>query len=130
MSFASYYTMPIIETLKASIIEEIKGAESEYVKKRYKNALILYSKAIFSLCDYLIAINKLKLPENHEERFRILERYFPKIYKIVNRLFRKYTDTYLKPSDKESCEGMKNAIKEINRIKEFSKEIKTFIEEI
>lgn len=122
--------MHLKDILENSIIEEIKGAESEFNENRFKNALILYSKAIFSMCDLLILQRKLKLPENHPERFRILEKYIPKVYRIVDRLFKKYTDTYLKPSDKESCEAIKNAIKEIDRIEIFSEKIKTFIEKI
>ncbi|MEW6062923.1 MAG: hypothetical protein AB1571_00940 [Nanoarchaeota archaeon] len=122
--------MTILNTLKNSILEELVGAENEYKLGRYKNALILYSKAIFSMCDLLIAIKNLRLPKDHNERFRVLERYLPAVYKIVDKVFKKYTDTYLKPTDKESCEGMKNAIKEINSIERFDKEIKTFIEKI
>jgi len=122
--------MDILEILKKSIIEELTGAESEYKLARYKNAIILYSKAIFSLCDYIIALKKLKLPKDHSERFRILERHMPELYSIVDKLFKKYTDTYLKPTDIESCDGMKNAIKEINRIEKLDGEIKAIIEKI
>jgi len=90
--------MDTIEILKFSIIEEIEGALSEEKNKRYKNAVILYSKAIFSLCDYIIIINKLKLPSDHTERFKILDGYFPVIYRTVKKVFGKYVDTY------ESCE--------------------------
>lgn len=54
--------MAVIDVLKSSILEEIEGARSEEGQGRLKNALILYSKAMFSVCDYVIAINKLKLP--------------------------------------------------------------------
>ena len=122
--------MDVSEILKASIIEELNGAENEYNLSRYKNALILYSKAVFSLCDYIVALKKLKLPKDHSERFRILERHIPKLYPIVDRLFKIYTDTYLEQSDKESCGGMKNAIKEINGIEKLDREIKAIIEKI
>lgn len=122
--------MDLTDILESSIIEEITGAEDEFRQKRFKNSLILYSKAVFSMCDLIILQRKLKLPENHPERFRILERYAPKVYRIVDKLFKKYTDTYLKPSDKESCEAMKNAVKNINRIERFGEKIKTFIEKI
>lgn len=122
--------MDLTDILESSIIEEITGAEDEFKQKRFKNSLILYSKAVFSMCDLIILQRKLKLPENHPERFRILERYAPKVYRIVDKLFKKYTDTYLKPSGKESCEAMKNAVKNINRIEKFGEKIKTFIEKI
>lgn len=122
--------MALADILENSIIEEITGAIDEFNEKRFKNSLILYSKAIFSMSDLLILQRKLKLPENHPERFRILQRYIPEVYRIVDKLFKKYTDTYLKPSDKEACEAMKNAIKQINKIESFSEKIKTFIEKI
>lgn len=122
--------MAIIDTLKNGIKEEIEGGISEFNLNRYKNALILFSKALFSMSDYLIAIRNLKLPENHEERFRILERYMPKIYYILDRLFKKYTDTYLKPTEKESCMAMKNAIKKLAESENFDKEIKEIAEKI
>lgn len=122
--------MAIIDTLKDSIKEELEGAASELNMNRCKNSLILFSKALFSMSDYLIAIRNLRLPENHEERFRILERYMPKIYYILDRLFKKYTDTYLKPTDKESCTAMKNAIKKLAESENFDKEIKEIAEKI
>jgi len=122
--------MPIIDILKSSILEEIQGAQSEQGKGRYKNALILFSKALFSLCDYIIAVNKLKLPDDHRERFEILEQYFPSIYRTVSRVFRKYVDTYLKPSDKDGCEGMKNAIRELSSAEKLDPELKAALEKI
>ncbi len=122
--------MAIIDILKSSIREEIEGAVSEYNLNRCKNALILFSKALFSMADYLIAARNLKMPENHEERFRILQRYMPNVYHILDKLFKKYTDTYLKSTDKESCIGMKNAIKKLAELENFDKEIKELAEKI
>ncbi len=122
--------MVVIDVLKTSILEEIQGAQSEEKQGRLKNAIILYSKAMFSVCDYVIAINKLKLPEDHRERFEILERYFPFIQRTVSRVFSKYIDTYLKPSDKESCEGMKNALRELSNVEKLEPEIKTALAKI
>lgn len=90
--------------------------------------MILYSKAMFSMCDYVIAANKLKLPDDHKERFEILDRYFPFVYRTVSRVFRKYVETYLKPSDKEGCEGMKNALRELSSVERIEPEIKAALE--
>ncbi len=118
------------DILADSVAEEIIGAESEYKANRYKNALILFSKALFSLCDYIIACRRLKLPKDHSERFRILERHIPEIYSVVDRVFKTYTDTYLKPSDKESCEGIKNAIKQAGRTENIEPKLKAVIGQI
>lgn len=116
--------MDVVAVLKAGVLEELKGAKSEEGNGRFKNALILYSKAIFSLCDYIIAVNKLKLPEDHKERFEILDRYFPFIHRTVSKVFRKYVETYTKPSDKESCEGIKNALRELSDVEKLDEELK------
>ena len=122
--------MAVIDVLKTSIIEEIKGAQSEETQHRLKNALILYSKALFSICDYVIATNKLKLPDDHSERFQILERYFPFIHRTVSKVFRKYVDTYLKPADQEACEGMKNAVRELSTVEKLDQELKDSLAKI
>ncbi len=118
------------ENLKQTVLEELEGGLSEYLTGRYKNASILYSKAIFAMCDYLIASHKLKLPSDHGERFRILERYLPKVYTLIDRLFGKYTDTYLKPSDKNACEEIRNAVKELGKLERFDDEIEAVIGKI
>lgn len=122
--------MATLENLKQTVLEELEGGLSECSSGRYKNASILYSKAIFAMCDYLIASRKLKLPSDHGERFRILERYLPKVYALIDRLFGKYTDTYLKPSDKNACEEIKNAVKELGKFERFDDEIEAIIEKI
>lgn len=122
--------MQIFEILKKSIIEELDGAKSEENSERYKNALILYSKSMFGVCDYIITINKLKLPDDHRERFEILERYFPFVYRTVNSVFKKYIDTYFKPADKSGCEVIKNAIRELATVEKLDQEIKTIIKKI
>ena len=116
------------QELIKTFIEEYAGANDELSKERYKNSLILFSKALFAVCDILI-LNKLsRLPKNHSERFRILEEYFSAVYEIVDNIFDKYTNSYSKPILKETCEQIKNAIKKIKTIVELPKEIKEVIE--
>lgn len=110
--------------LERTFIEEYEGAGDELAKERYKNAVILFSKALFALCDLLI-FNKLKkLPKNHNERFRILEEYFPETYSIADNIFTHYTDAYSKPILKETCERIKDGIKNIASINKVPEEIK------
>ena len=116
------------EEIIKTFLEEYLGANDELNKNRYKNSVILFSKALFAVCDIII-YNKLnKLPKNHSERFRILEEYFKEIYEIVDEIFDKYTDSYSKPVLKETCLVIKNGIKKINRITELPEEIKKVIE--
>ncbi|MBI4983601.1 hypothetical protein HZC32_03075 [Candidatus Woesearchaeota archaeon] len=102
-----------MEELVQTLIEEYQGAEEEFKKGRYKNAAILFSKAFFALCDLLIYQKMNKLPKNHTERFRILEEYFPDVYKIADQIFTHYTDAYSKPILKETGEQIKDGLKKI-----------------
>lgn len=111
-----------------TFLEEFKGAEDELIKERYKNSAILFSKALFAICDILIENKLNKLPKNHSERFRILEVYFKEVYQIADEIFDKYTDSYSKPILKETCETIKNGIKKISEIAELPEEIKKIVE--
>src|SRR3989338_11522743 len=117
----------MVDGLIQTFLEEFEGAKDELSKGRYKNSVILLSKALFAVCDILIQNKLNKLPKNHSERFRILEGYFKETYKIVDEVFDKYTDSYSKPALKETCESIKNGIKKINKIADLPKEIKEAI---
>jgi len=113
-----------MDELESTFIEEYEGADEQLEKNRYKNALILFSKALFALSDILISNKLRKLAKNHSERFRILEQYFPDVYNIVDETFSNYTDAYSKPILKETCEKIKNGIQEIIKNYDFTEEIK------
>ncbi|MBS3096547.1 hypothetical protein J4480_03850 [Candidatus Woesearchaeota archaeon] len=117
----------MVDDLTQTFLEEYGGAKDELNKGRYKNSAILFSKALFAICDILIQDKLNTLPKNHSERFRILEQYFKEIYEIVDDIFDKYTDSYSKPILKETCEAVKNGIKKINEITELPAEIKKVI---
>ena len=48
-----------------TFLEEYGGAKDELSKGRYKNSTILFSKALFAVCDILIENELNKLPKNH-----------------------------------------------------------------
>jgi len=107
--------------------EEYEGALDEQQKQRYKNAAILFSKALFALSDLLIEQKLHKLPKNHSERFRLLEKYFPDTYKIVDEIFSHYTDAYSQPILEETCTQIKNGIKTITGTENVPEEIRKII---
>ena len=117
----------MVDGLIQTFLEEFEGAKEELSKGRYKNSTILFSKALFAVCDILIQNKLNKLPKNHSERFRILEQYFKEVYEIVDEIFDMYTDSYSKPILKETCEAIKNGIKKINETAELPAEIKGII---
>ena len=63
-------------------------------KSEYNTSVTLYFKAISALCDIYIFIKEGKTPSNHTERFRILELKYPEIYKIIDKDFPFYQDSY------------------------------------
>ena len=115
------------DELVQTFLEEYEGAQEELSKGRYKNSVILFSKALFAVCDVLIQKKLNKLPKNHSERFRILEIYFKEIYEIVDEIFDKNTDSYSKPILKETCDAIKNGIKKIDGVAELPAEVKRII---
>lgn len=117
-----------MEELAKTFQEEYNGALDEMTKKRYKNATILFSKALFALSDVLIEQKLHKLPKNHGERFRLLEKYFPETYKIVDNIFSHYTDAYSQPILQETCTLIKDGIKNIAGTENLPEEIRKIVE--
>lgn len=115
------------DELKNTFIEEYTSSEILKDMGKLKSSVILVSKSLFALCDYLIFIKYKKLPKNHSERFRILELKEPLIYKEVDAIWSRYTDTYSKPSNKEAYGMLKNTIIKISKDEIIDKEIKEII---
>ena len=77
-------------------------------KGQFNSSVTLFFKAISSLSDLCILKNKGVMPSNHTERFRILEKEFPEIYKILDTDFSFYQDSYRSKLNKEISEMLKN----------------------
>ena len=76
-------------------------------KGKFNCATTLFFKAIAALCDLYILRKEGFIPSSHTNRFRILEEKHPEIYKIADRDFPFYQDSYTKKMDKESAELLK-----------------------
>lgn len=105
--------MDQLEELENTFLELYSSAEKLNSEGRNKSTLILLSKALFALLDYIIFKEYKKIPLNHSDRFRILESRQPLLYALVNKVWSKYTDTYSKPADAEAILMLKNAIREV-----------------
>lgn len=120
--------MDQLKELEETFIEEYESAKLLEGLKKDKSTTILLSKALFALLDYIILAKYNNLPKNHTERFRILENKEPKTYSLVDSVWSKYTNTYSKPSSKESINLLKNVIMEVVKKNErISEEIKKSI---
>ena len=98
------------EELLAAFIEEYEGAAEQSSKARYTNATVLYSKALFALCDIIIITKFRRVPKNHTERFKILREYLPEVYAIADDIWSRHIDAYSRPSSQEAAIALHNAI--------------------
>ncbi|MFH1585257.1 MAG: hypothetical protein ABIB79_00635 [archaeon] len=108
--------MAIEDDLVSNIKEFIASADDDLFKRRYNSAIGTYFKAIATICDLNIYRQKRILPKNHSERFLFLKMSFLDVYKIVNKLFEKYTKTYNLRLSKDDAQLFKENVKKINQL--------------
>ena len=109
-----------MKELLENIKEFLDSGEDNLKKGRFNAANSDFFKAIVVECDYLLYQKMKVLPKNHSDRFSLLSRYFPDIYRKVSELFNIYTKSYnlkIKKEEalkvKEYAYGLKNiSIKE------------------
>ena len=103
--------MPInLDDLKANIQEYIEVGEMAFKQGKYNSAIIMYFKAMVGICDYIIKRDLNLEPKNHGERFFILRRYYPDVYRIVDRFFSFYRDAYERRITKREAGELRNAV--------------------
>jgi len=85
-------------------------------KGRFNTATTLFFKAIAALCDIYILKNEGIVPSSHSERFRILEEKHLQIYKIVDRDFPFYQNSYTQKMDRETAILLKEDAEHIKKI--------------
>ena len=71
-------------------------AEYSFNKKKFNTAVILYYKALVEICDLELLRKLGKIGANHTERFQLLEKESPSLYRTASKLFRFYRDSYNK----------------------------------
>lgn len=105
--------MEQLTELENTFLEEYESAKILIGLSKNKSALILLSKALFALTDYVIFKKYKKLPKNHSERFRILKEKEFKVYEKVDKIWDKYINSYSQPTLNESISLLRSTIKEI-----------------
>ena len=96
--------------------EYYKNAIESEKRKQYNSTVTLFFKAISALCDIYILRNEGKMPSNHSERFRILQLKYPKIYKIIDKDFPYYQNSYRARLNKEVSDMFKEDVRELFKI--------------
>ena len=104
------------QILKENFNEYHSSALEAFNKKRYNTSTTLFFKALVALCDLFILIKEKKAPSSHAERFRILEDKYQKIYRIADRDFPFYQDSYTKKMDEETARLLKDDVEELRKI--------------
>lgn len=89
-------------------------------KKHYNSSVSLLFKSLAVLADLYILRKHGKIPSNHSERFRILETKYPDIYRILDKDFPYYQDSYSIELNKEINEVLKKDVKELFRLLEIN----------
>ena len=88
--------------------KEFLGKAKEADKdKAYNSAVTLYFKAIAVLIDLFILRKEGFIPSNHTERFRLLERKYPILYRIMDKDFPLYQKSYRLRMSKEYAEVLR-----------------------
>jgi len=104
------------EFLLDNVNEFIKEAREAALNKSYNSSVTLYFKAIAVLCDIFILEKEKQIPKSHVERFQILKEKYPKLYKIIDKLFPLYQNSYRIKLNKKYVEIFENDIKQIIEI--------------
>ncbi|MBI2668277.1 hypothetical protein HYX14_00375 [Candidatus Woesearchaeota archaeon] len=88
----------------------LRSAELVYQTNDYTSAVILYFKTLFVALD-LFLLKKIQIvPKDHSERFRLLEKSFPKEYSMLDKYFSIYRSTYSTTIEKETCEEIRKYV--------------------
>jgi len=112
--------MPIKDDLISNAKEYFENAFSAQKRKQYNTSVTLFFKTISSLADLYIFNKENRIPSSHSERFRILQRKYPKIYEYLDKNFSFYQDSYRLKLNLEISKIFENDCRklfEINNIK-------------
>ena len=93
--------------------EYYEGALESEKKANYNTSWTLYFKSFVSLLDYYIYLKKGIIPKSHTDRFRILEKDYPDLYRKIDGDFEFYQKSYRERLTKEACEVLKKDAREL-----------------
>jgi hypothetical protein len=86
--------MALKKDLEENAKEYFNNALTAQKNKQCNTAVTLFFKSISALADLIILKKDGKIPSNHAERFRILEKEYKEIYRIIDKNFPFYQDSY------------------------------------
>lgn len=101
------------EILKENAKEYYYNAVRAEKLGQYNSAVTLFFKALSALCDLYILTKEGRTPSSHSERFRILKLKYFRIYRIIDKDFPYYQDSYKARLDKETSDMLKEDVKKL-----------------
>lgn len=108
------------ERLKKTLIENSKeycrNAISAEKRNEYNSAVTLFFKALSALCDLYILQKEGKMPSSHSDRFRTLELKYPDFYRIIDKDFPFYQDSYKSKLNGEVSAMLKEDVERLFKI--------------
>ncbi len=100
------------ESLIGNAKEFLKEAELAKGRGSYNSSVTLYFKAIAVITDLFILKKEGFIPSNHNERFRLLEAKYPLLYRILDKNFPTYQQSYRIKLTKAYSDAIENDLKE------------------
>jgi len=107
---------PSEEPLLQNVKEYMRNALAAKSKGEHNTAVTLFFKAMVGICDLHLLRKEGFLPSNHVQRFRILESRYSEIYRIVDKNFSLYQDSYKLRMDFTSSGIMEKDVRKLSKI--------------
>lgn len=101
------------DTLLENIKEFVKEARKAKADRAFNSATTLFFKALAVSMDFLILKREGFIPSNHNERFRLLQDKYPSFYRIIDKDFPLYQDSYRLKMSKQMVEVLEHDVNEV-----------------
>jgi len=105
-----------MEEIKLNALEFLESGKDNLKKQRWNASVSDFFKAIVTFLDFLLYREFKILPKNHNERFQLLQKYYPKIYKKLFELFEVYRNSYNLRMEKEDALKLEEYADEIRKL--------------
>ena len=104
------------DALIQNIKEYMKNALESKSKGEHNTAVTLFFKAMAAICDLYLLKKDRFLPSSHVHRFRVLESKYPEIYRIIDKNFSLYQDSYKLRMDFNASGVMEKDVRKLSKI--------------
>jgi len=98
------------EVLLQTAKEYYATAQEAYEKKRANSAVILYFKTLVALSDIYVLRKTGETPSSHTTRFGITKKQFPEIYRLLDKDFPYYQDSYVQLLELELAAAIRDDV--------------------